>query len=57
MLAILAFLAGFLALILKITGSHGSWLQWLLIVGLMLVSAAVIAYIRGWHDPIVRTRS
>jgi hypothetical protein len=57
MLAILAFLVGFLALILKITGTHGDWVQWLLIAGLLLVSAAVIAYIRGWHDPVSRPRA
>lgn len=41
MLAAIAFLLGLIALILKVVGTHGSWIQWMLIIGLMLVSAAV----------------
>lgn len=56
MLAILALIAFIVAALCKIFSAHGDWIQWLLIVGGLLVSAAVIAYIRGWHDPISRPR-
>lgn len=57
MLAALAFLLFFVAGILKLTGSHLDLIQWLLIVGGLVLSAAVVAYLRGWRDPLYRPRS
>lgn len=56
MLAILALIAFIVAALCKIFSAHGDWISWLLIVGGLLIAAAVIAYFRGWHDRFTRPR-
>jgi hypothetical protein len=57
MLAILALVAFIIAALFKLIGSHTDLIQWLLIGGGILVSCAVISYLRGWRDPLVRPRA
>lgn len=57
MLAIVAFLLAFIALILKLVHAHNGWIVWLLIFAVLVLSAGVVAYIRGWHDPLYRARA
>lgn len=57
MILVLAAAAYIIAALCKIFSAHGGWIQWLLIVGGLLTVCAVFAYIRGWHDPLVRTRA
>lgn len=54
MLAILAFIVFVIAAILKLVGKDTNALQWLLIIGGLLVSAAVAW---GWGAPWWRGRS
>lgn len=56
MLAIVAFLLAFIALILKLVHAHEGWISWLLIFAALVLSAGVVAYIRGWRDPLYRAR-
>lgn len=56
MIAILALVAFIIAALFKLIGSHTDVIQWLLIGGGILLSAAVIAYFRGWRDPLYRAR-
>jgi hypothetical protein len=54
MLAVLAFIVFVIAGILKLVGKHADWLAWLLIIGGLLVSAAVAW---GWAGPRYYNRS
>lgn len=56
MLAILALIAFVIAGILRLVHSHQDLITWLIIIGGLLVSSAVIAYVRGWGDPLTRPR-
>jgi cell shape-determining protein MreD len=57
MIFILALAAFIIAALCKIFGAHGDWIQWLLIVGGILVASGGIAYLRGWRDPLYRPRA
>jgi hypothetical protein len=47
LLAIAAFILGIIAAILKLVGKDGGAIQWMLIIGLILVAASVI-WGYGW---------
>lgn len=53
MLAVAAFVAFVVAAVLKLVGSHTDVIQWLLIIGGLLVSAAVAW---GWGRPLYDSR-
>ena len=57
MLAILALVAFIIAGILRLVHAHQDLVTWLIIIGGLLVSGAVIAYVRGWGDPLMRPRA
>jgi hypothetical protein len=44
--AVIAFICGVVAAILKLVNQHAGWILWLLIIGLIAVSVEVLW---GWH--------
>lgn len=46
MFAVVAFICGIVAAVLKLTNQHADTIGWLLIIGLIAVSAEVLW---GWH--------
>jgi hypothetical protein len=46
MFAVIAFICGVVAAILKLTNQHGNAIVWLLIIGLIAVAVEVLW---GWH--------
>ena len=50
MLAAIAFVLFLIALILKIVGTHADWIQWLLIIGALVLAGAVV-FVDRWPGP------
>jgi hypothetical protein len=46
MFAVIAFICGVVAAILKLVNQHAGWIVWLLIIGLIAVAVEVLW---GWH--------
>ena len=57
MLAIVGVFAFIIAGLLKFLGHHANVVSWLVIIGGILACLAIISYLRGWRDPLLRPRA